>query len=145
MKASNSAIELIKRFEGYRFKSYICAGGKCTIGYGHTKDVKPSQTITHDQANQYLINDIKEAEEALSDLVKVKLNQNQFDSLISFIFNVGAGAFSSSTLLKKLNANDLKSISKEMKKWIYAGGKVCDGLKKRREAEALLFDASSSD
>ena len=141
MKASNRAYEMIKRFEGYRFKSYLCAGGKCTIGYGHTKDVKPYRTITHDQALKYLSEDIEDVEKALSTLVKVKLNQNQYDSLVSFVFNVGTGAFSSSTLLKKLNNNDFESVPKELRKWIFAGGKACVGLKKRREAEAILFEA----
>ena len=91
--------------------------------------------------NQYLSEDIEDVEKALSTLVKVKLNQNQYDSLVSFVFNVGTGAFSSSTLLKKLNNNDFESVPKELRKWIFAGGKACVGLKKRREAEAILFEA----
>ena len=139
MKTSAVGVELIKRFEGFRYKSYLCSAGVCTIGYGHTKNVKPLQTITHEQALKYLAEDISEVEKSLDKLVTVELKQNEYDALVSFVFNVGVGAFSKSTLLRKLNAGDLKSVPNEMRKWVYAGGRMLDGLVKRRNAEADLF------
>lgn len=139
MKASQKAIDLIKEFEGFRSKSYLCPAGKWTIGYGHTKGVKPNDVVDEKTAEKYLIEDIEWAEDTINKYV-LNLNQNQFDALVSFVYNVGSGSFSRSTLLKKIksNPNDL-SIRNEFMLWIYADGKPLNGLKKRRKMEADLY------
>ena len=102
MKTSQRGLDMIKGFEGFKFTAYKCPAGVLTIGYGHTKDVKDNDVITRSEAEAFLIGDIQEAENAVKDLVKVHINQNKFDSLVSFTFNIGISAFSESTLLKML-------------------------------------------
>lgn len=140
MKASETAYNLIKKFEGCRLEAYKCQAGVCTIGYGHTEGVKPETKITQEEAEQFLSNDIKKAEKAIEKQVKVELTQNQYDALISFIYNVGAEAFRHSTLLYKLNNNEIKAIPKELKKWVFIKAVRSKGLMKRRNAEADLFE-----
>ena len=106
MKTSPKGIALIKEFEGLRLKAYKCPGGVWTIGYGHTAGVKPGMVISERQAEEYLKADIIAFEKYLNSL-GLAINQNQFDALISFIYNVGTGNFSSSTLLRKVKANPL--------------------------------------
>ncbi|MBN1989361.1 MAG: lysozyme [Bacteroidales bacterium] len=139
MKTSQKGINLIKGHETLRLKAYLCPAGVLTIGYGHTKGVKDGDTITEQQAEQFLKEDLAEAEDAVL-RTKVALNQNQFDALVSFVFNVGASKFNGSTLKKKLlkNASD-KSISNEFSRWIYSKGEKLNGLVKRREDEATLY------
>lgn len=140
MKISNNGIALIKQYEGCKLAEYICPAGKRTIGYGHTKGVVPGQKITKLQADNFLRQDLMEVEKSISLLVKKPLNQNQFDSIASFIFNFGATKFSTSTLLKKINVNpnDL-TIANEFKRWIYSDNKISSGLIKRRNAEVKLY------
>lgn len=140
MQASENAINLIKKFEGCRLQSYNCQGGVCTIGYGHTRNVKIGDVITYQEATKLLLEDIKEVEKDIKRLVKVPLTQNQYDALVSFVFNVGCGNFGSSTLLKLLNENKLQKASMQFCKWIYVRGNVSKGLKKRREKETKLFN-----
>ena len=139
MQASKECLNLIKRFEGLYLKSYVCPAGILTIGYGHTKGVKPGEVINGLQADIYLKEDLKPCEDLLNGM-NVTLNQNQFDALCSFIFNVGRGNFLKSTLLKKLkvNPNDV-TIADEFKKWNRGGGNVLPGLVKRRQAESDLY------
>lgn len=139
MKTSQKGISLIKGHEKLRLKAYRCPAGVLTIGYGHTKGVKEGDTITEQQAEQFLKEDLAEAEDAVL-RTKVALNQNQFDALVSFVFNIGASKFNGSTLKKKLlkNASD-KSISIEFSRWIYSKGEKLNGLVKRREDEATLY------
>lgn len=132
-------IEIIKRYEGLRLKTYKCPAGVLTIGYGHTKTAKQGQVITEDYAVELLRLDIADAERAVNKYVKAPINQNQFDALSSFVFNLGSGNFRSSTLLKKLNARDYLGAANEFKRWNKAGGKVLNGLVRRRESEANLF------
>ena len=136
---SEKGIELIKQFEGLRLKAYQCSAGVWTIGYGHTKGVKQGQTITEQEAERLLKEDLRVFENCLNS-VGLVLSQNQFDALVSFIFNVGAGNFRSSTLLKKakINQNDL-SICSEFAKWKFANKKELPGLVGRRAAEADLY------
>ena len=139
MKISNKGIELIKRHEGLLLKAYRCPADKLTIGYGHTLNVKSTDVINKEQAEYFLRQDVKSAE---SDVNRKKLNltQNQFDALVSFVFNLGAGNFKRSTLLRKVKANpNDPSIRVEFERWIYAGGKVLSGLAKRRKEEADLY------
>lgn len=139
MKTSDNGIELIKRFEGLRLKAYLCPAGKPTIGYGHTKDVKLGDVITEEEAEQLLREDLIVVENEIN-RHNLNINQNQFDALVSFVYNVGQGNFERSTLLKKIksNPNDL-SIRNEFMRWIYADGKPLNGLKKRRKMEADLY------
>jgi len=139
MKTSNNGIELIKRHEGLRLNAYKCTSGKLTIGYGHTKGVKIGQTITEEEAERLLREDLIVAENEIN-RHNLNLNQNQFDALVSFVFNVGIGNFQTSTLLKKIKLDpNNKSIENEFKSWVYSGGKVSLGLIKRRKEEAELY------
>ena len=139
MKISQKGLDLIKQFEGLRLKAYLCAAGVPTIGYGHTRGVSLGMSITEEQAEGYLLEDIHEFELAIQRLVYTRLTQNQFDALVSFTFNLGIGSLKTSTLLKKLNAGDIAGAANEFNKWVYAGGKKLKGLIKRRAAERLLF------
>lgn len=132
-------VEIIKHYEGLRLKAYKCPAGVWTIGYGHTKTAKQGQVITEDYAVELLRLDLADAERAVNKYVKAPINQNQFDALSSFAFNLGGGNFRSSTLLKKLNARDYLGAANEFKRWNKAGGKVLNGLVRRRESEANLF------
>ncbi len=139
MKTSQKGIDLIKHFEGCRLEAYKCPAGVWTIGYGHTRGVKINQKITINQAEQFLIEDLKVYEKAVNELITVKLNQAQFDALVSFTYNLGVGALSGSTLRKKLNAGLYNEIPNQLKRWVYAGRKRYAGLIIRRKVEAHLF------
>lgn len=136
---SEKGLSLIKRFEGLRLAAYLDSVGVPTIGYGHTKGVKMGDRITADHADAFLREDVRDAERAVNRLVSVPLSQGQFDALVSFTFNLGAGNLGSSTLLRKLNAHDYKGTESEFGRWIHAGGKRLDGLALRREAERRMF------
>ena len=139
MKTSPKGIALIKEFEGLRLKAYLCPGGVWTIGYGHTAGVKPGMVITEAQAGEYLKADLIAFERYLNGL-GLALNQNQFDALVSFIYNVGTGNFSSSTLLRKVRANPQdNSIMDEFLRWVYSKGRVLPGLQRRRLDEMKLY------
>ena len=139
MKTSPKGIALIKEFEGLRLKAYKCPGGVWTIGYGHTAGVKSGMLISKAQAEEYLKADLIAFERYLNGL-GLALNQNQFDALVSFIYNVGAGNFSNSTLLRKVRANPQEnSIMDEFLRWVYSKGRVLPGLQRRRLAEMKLY------
>lgn len=139
MKTSPKGIALIKEFEGLRLKAYQCPGGVWTIGYGHTAGVKPGMLISKAQAEEYLKADLIAFERYLNGL-GLALNQNQFDALVSFIYNVGTGNFSNSTLLRKVRANPQdNSIMDEFLRWVYSKGRVLPGLQRRRLAEMKLY------
>ena len=140
MKISQEGLSLIKKFEGCELEAYKCAANVLTIGYGSTKGVKEGDTITQEEADKLLLHEIEEYEGYVNDLVKVKLEQNQFDSLVSWVFNLGPANLKASTMLKFLNAGDYHLIPSQIKRWNKAGGKVLEGLIRRREAEALLFE-----
>ena len=140
MKISQEGLSLIKRFEGCRLKAYHCSANVLTIGYGHTSGVKETDTITQDEADKLLQEDVEQFEKYVDDNVTVELGQSQFDSLVAWTFNLGVGNLRESTMLKKLNNEDYKSVPSEMKRWNKAGGKTLDGLIRRREAESLLFE-----
>ncbi|MCX8958329.1 lysozyme [Erwinia psidii] len=139
MNISNTGLELIKKFEGLELTAYRCSAGILTIGYGHTSGVKPGDKITGQQADNFLRDDVLVAEITVNTNVKVKLTQNQFDALVSFVFNIGSGNFVKSTLLKKLNTADYASAADEFTRWVYAGRKELEGLVMRRTAERDLF------
>ena len=139
MNTSPKGIALIKEFEGLRLKAYQCPGGVWTIGYGHTAGVKPGMLISKAQAEEYLKADLIAFERYLNGL-GLALNQNQFDALVSFIYNVGTGNFYSSTLLRKVRANPQdNSIMDEFLRWVYSKGRVLPGLQRRRLAEMKLY------
>lgn len=140
MKTSAIGRRLIQGFEGYRDKAYLCPAGVWTIGYGHTSGVKEGDTCTREQANEYLKQDLATAEEAVN-AEKLNLSQLQFDALVSFVYNVGTGAFRDSTLLKKLrrDTSPRKELEEEWKKWKYSNKTVLKGLVRRRAAEWSLY------
>ena len=139
MKTTPKGIALIKEFEGLRLKAYKCPGGVWTIGYGHTDGVRPGMVISERQAEDFLKAELIAFEKYLNDL-RLAINQNQFDALISFIYNVGTGNFSSSTMLRKVKANPLdNSIMDEFLRWVYSKGRVLPGLQRRRLAEMKLY------
>ena len=144
---SQAGVELIKEFEGLRLNAYKDTGGVLTIGYGHTTaagglKVYLGLTITHEEAEQLLIDDLaRMAYPVIDRLVKVPLTQGQFDALCSFIYNLGEGQVSKSTLLKLLNAKDYDGASSQFERWVYDNGVKLNGLIRRREAERKLFDS----
>lgn len=139
-KASDNAKELIRRFEGLRLQAYKCPAGVWTIGYGHTAGVHAGQLINIAKAESLLNDDVKVCEDVVNRLVKSEINQNQFDALISFVFNFGENKFKGYGILKMINENpNSEAIKKEWLRFIYSAGKPSSGLKKRREAEALLY------
>lgn len=139
-KTSQAGTDLIKEFEGLRLTAYKCAAGVWTIGYGHTEGVSGAMIITEETADELLAKDLAKFESGVSELVKVEINQNQFDALVSFAFNCGIGNLAKSTLLKKLNdGRPVGEVQAEFLRWNKAGGKVLPGLTKRRNAEAYLF------
>jgi lysozyme len=142
MKTSDTGLAFIRDHEGLRLTAYPdpgTGGEPWTIGVGHTGGVSPGDTCTLDDAMQWLREDVGTAEGAIARLVKVSLTQNQFDALVSFIFNLGANAFAGSTLLKLLNAGDYDGAEAQFERWSRAGGHEMAGLLKRRHAEAALF------
>jgi lysozyme len=139
MKISNTGIDLIKHFEGCELKAYICPANVWTIGYGHTKGVLDGDVITETQAHEMLVEELKEYESYILNAVEVDLNQNQFDAMVSWVYNLGSGNLNSSTLLKVLNSGDYAGVPEQIMRWNKAGGKVLAGLTKRRQAEANLF------
>ena len=147
MNISKKGIEFIIVFEGVRNKPYLDVIGKCTIGYGTTiypNGVKVSMTdkpITLDQAKEYLNHDLQKFVEGVISLIgNTKLNQNQFDALVSFAYNCGLGNLKTSTLLKLVKAMPTsEAIFNQFLRWNKAGGKEISGLTRRRKAEAELY------
>jgi len=140
---SKNGLHLTEQFEGLRLTAYPdpgTGGAPWTIGYGHTgPDVHPGLTITQQQAENLLATDIQTASDAVNRLVKYELTQEEFDALVDFTYNCGAGNLQASTLLKKVNAGDMVGASKEFAKWNLANGHVLQGLVKRRQEEMRLF------
>ena len=139
------AIELIKEFEAFYEEAYLCPAGVWTIGWGHTKGVKPGMKITEEQAEELLQEDMQEAKRVVERL-NVDLSDNQYNALVSFVFNIGGGNFAKSTIRRKIIANpENPKIADEMKKWKYATNpktkqkEVLPGLVRRREKEAELY------
>jgi len=140
MQISEEGLSLIKKYEGCELKAYRCPANVLTIGYGHIKDVKEGDQITKEEANYMLQEEMIEYEGYVNDMVDVELNQSQYDSLCAWVYNLGPTNFQSSTLLKVLNEGKYNEIPQQIKRWNKAGGEVLDGLIRRREAEALLFE-----
>ncbi|EPK0224205.1 MULTISPECIES: lysozyme [Enterobacter] len=144
MQTSEKGIALIKQFEGCKLTAYRDSVGVWTIGYGWTqpvdgKPIRAGMTIKQETAERLLKTGLVSYESDVSRLVKVGLTQGQFDALVSFTYNLGSRSLSTSTLLRKLNAGDYAGAADEFLRWNKAGGKVLNGLTRRREAERALF------
>lgn len=143
MAVNDETLALIKRWEGLRLDAYQDQAGIWTIGYGHTLTARPGMTITEARATELLRGDLRDAEAAVDDAVKVPMTDNQRGALVSFVFNVGGGAFRGSTLLRKLNAGNYDAVPGELAKWnkiTVNGRKVANsGLANRRAVEAGLW------
>ncbi|AVG37688.1 TPA: lysozyme [Enterobacter asburiae] len=144
MQTSEKGIALIKQFEGCKLTAYQDSVGVWTIGYGWTqpvdgKPIRAGMTIKQETAERLLKTGLVSYESDVSRLVKVGLTQGQFDALVSFTYNLGARSLSTSTLLRKLNSGDYAGAADEFLRWNKAGGKVLNGLTRRREAERALF------
>lgn len=145
MKISEKGLALIKEFEGLYLEAYKCPAGVWTIGFGTTEPIngQPIQAgmkITKEMAETLLLNNLKTYEAGVNNAVKVKLNQNQYDALVSFAYNCGVGALQKSDLLKYLNQGEYGKASDEFPRWNKANGKVLNGLVRRRKAEQELFN-----
>lgn len=134
-----TAAPLVKEQEGLKLEAYICPAGKPTIGYGHTSDVVLGTRISKEQADQMLTVDLERFKAQASKYVKAQVTRGQFIALLDFVYNLGVGALRESTLLKKLNAGDVMGASDEFPRWVHAGGKVLQGLVKRRAKERSYF------
>lgn len=144
MKTSMLGRAFIRACEGCRLRAYRDSVGVLTIGVGHTSAagqpvVDANLVITNDEADQILSNDLRSVEHDIERMVTAPLKQDQFDAIVSWVFNLGIGNLAKSTLLKKLNVQDYSGAADEFLKWDRAGGRVLSGLVKRRKAERLLF------
>lgn len=139
MRTSQRGLSLIKSFEGLRLQAYQDAVGVWTIGYGTTRGVSAGMAISKEQAERMLLNDVQRFEPEVQRLVTVPLSQNQWDALISFTYNLGSGNLESSTLRRLLNARDYSGAAEQFPRWNKAGGKVIQGLVRRRAVERDLF------
>lgn len=140
---TQNGIDLIKRFEGFSAKVYICPAGYPTIGYGHV--VKPyedfSVGIDEAQAEELLRQDAVIAERAVLRLISVPLTDGQFDALVSFTYNLGGGALQRSTLRRKINREEHAEVPEQFMRWVWAGGRKLKGLVRRRKAEISLYNS----
>jgi lysozyme len=147
VKISPRGIELIKEFEGLCLDPYYCPAGHLTVGYGHRLlPGEPSVPISEPEANQLLEFDLRRFEAGVAAMIDdVAVNQNQFDALVSFAFNLGLHRLAHSTLLKKLKAEDLEAAAKEFDRWVHIsnskGPMRSEGLVRRRAAERALFES----
>jgi Phage-related lysozyme (muraminidase) len=140
MNVSAAGMKMIQGFEGLRLTTYKDIVGIPTIGYGSTgKDVKMGMTITKAQAEDMMRADLERFEEAVLAPLNAKPTQNQFDAMVSLAYNIGAGAFTESTLVRKFNKGDVQGAANEFLRWNRAGQKVVDGLTRRRHRERDHF------
>ena len=147
LKTSPAGLAIIKKFEGFRAKPYACPAGVATIGYGSTyyadgRPVKMTDApITEAQAQELLQATLAKYEDCVNGAVKMPINQNQFDALVSFTYNVGCSAFRNSTMLRLLNQGYEPQAAEQFNRWTLGGGKVLAGLVSRRAAERALFES----
>lgn len=137
---SPRGLDLIQAFEGFSPTPYRCPAGVPTIGYGHVIGADESfDTLSEEQALDLLRQDVQEAESAVCRLIHVPLASHQFDALVSFTFNVGAGALQRSTLRRQVNREEHDTVPSEFLRWVHAGPHILPGLVRRRQAEAQLY------
>ena len=147
MNVSEKCLALIREFEGFRSKPYLCPAGVPTIGYGSTRyaDGRPVKMtdapITEAQAQELLQATLAKYEDCVNGAVKMPINQNQFDAFVSFTYNLGCGAFRNSTLLRLFNQGYAPQAAAQFYRWTLGGGKVLAGLVSRRAAERALFES----
>lgn len=139
MNPSQKCIDLVKSFEGLRHAAYKCPAGIWTIGYGTTSGVKPGDVVSSMEAERLLAGDLAKAARAVSRRVAVDINQNQFDALCSFTYNVGRLALAGSTLIRLLNQGNYPGAADQFLRWDKADGATLPGLTRRRQAERELF------
>ena len=138
---TQAGLDLIKHFESFRETPYLCPAGYQTIGYGHViRSGENLEEISEGEGEALLLSNIAKAEASVLRLIKVVLEENQYDALVSFTFNLGGGALQRSTLRQKVNREEHTEVPDEFRKWIYAGGQKLKGLIKRREFEAILYE-----
>lgn len=139
MENNQLAIDIIKKFEGFRSTPYLCPAGKYTIGYGFTDDVEPNSYMTEIEAEKKLNIILNTLRSLILDLIKIEINNNQLNALLSFVFNLGIGTFKKSSVLTKINKKDFKGAARTMLLYNRANGEVLLGLSRRRNAEKELF------
>ena len=145
MNISQNGLNMIKGFEGLKLSPYLDSIGKPTTGYGTisypdgTPVTMDDDPITEAQAEQYLMFQVNQKTSSINNMFAVPVNQNQFDALCSFAYNLGTGALHGSTLLRLVNQGDFANAANEFPKWDRAGGQVVAGLTRRRLAEQQLF------
>ena len=139
LKTSQEGISLIKSFEGCELTAYRCSANVPTIGFGHTAGVSDGDTCTQEEAENMLAEDLEEFENYVKNYVESELQQNEFDALVAWTYNLGPANLKESTMLKELNSGNFEEVPRQMKRWNRAGGEVLDGLIRRREAESRLF------
>lgn len=138
-QTSQQGIDLIKRWEGCRLGAYLCPANVWTIGYGHTGTATPGMCISYERAEELLKVDLQRFEKAVRNCVKVPINQNQFDALVSLAYNIGIAAFSNSTLLTILNQKSYALSAEQFHRWNRVGKVTLKGLTDRRKEEYQLF------
>ena len=139
MKISENGLELIKKFEGCETTAYQDSVGVWTIGFGHTKGVEEGQTCSIEDAESMLADEMDEYEGYINNMVKVDLQQHEFDALVAWVYNLGPTNLGESTMLKVLNGGQFDRVPDEMNRWTRAGGEILEGLVRRRQAESLMF------
>jgi lysozyme len=145
MKVNKLGIDMMHHFEGCRLQAYQCSAKVWTIGWGNTyyqdkRPVKQGDVITQAQANELFEMVMNEFAIVVRKALTKEINENQFSALVCFAYNVGIGNLKKSTLLRKVNINpNDETIADEFAKWNKAGGKVLNGLTRRRLAEADLY------
>ena len=142
---TDEGLDLIKLYEGYSPSAYLCPANHWTIGYGaiwgldNTRVTEDHPDINEEQADQLLRRDVSISERTVLRLIRVPLEDGQFNALCSFVFNLGSGSLQSSTLKRKINRGDYIGAADEFPRWVYAGGRKLKGLIKRRNHERLMF------
>lgn len=148
MKMTPEGLALIRQYEGFRGTAYRCPAGVWTIGYGHTSQagppsVMPGMTMSEGRAREVLAEDVRMFASGVRASLKRPVSDAQFSALVSFAFNVGLGAFRSSSVLRAVNAGDMAAVPRRLQLWVKGGGKVLPGLVRRRAAEAAMFAGGS--
>lgn len=141
MQYTDTNLTLTENFESCKLEAYQDIKGIWTIAYGHTLLVFPGMTCTQEQANQWLAEDVHSAEACVNTNVTFEINQQEFNALVDFVFNVGNGAFKQTTMLRLLNQGDIEGAANEFERWQFADGKPVAGLLRRRIAEKQEFES----
>ncbi|OXX31812.1 lysozyme [Vibrio sp. V09_P4A23P171] len=142
LSVSENGLRHIANEEGCRLKAYQCSADRWTAGMGHTEGITASTLLTEQQVAEYFVKDVASAERFVKKQIKKKPNQAEYDMMVSFVFNLGAGNFQTSTLLRKFNQGDNLGACKQYPRWVYVNGKDCrvkendcEGITKRRNKE----------